>query len=104
MELRDALRMAFGSLAAAGAAYFLGFGNEAVFLFALSVLGAAFVEKVDSVPYAFAAVFAAVALASYIYKRLLFTNPAFAIPLLFVFLPFLLMEARKLGLFAAPAR
>lgn len=97
MEQRDLLYIIFWSLAMSIAAYFLGFGEKSVFLFALALVGTAMAEKLERTTYAVGAVFLALAFAAYFGKSsAYFLGQVFAASLLFLLVPFLLLELRKL--------
>ncbi len=95
MEPRDLLYVLFWSFAIAFALFFMGFGDKVVFLFSLSLVGTVFVEKMESAPHAIGALFLAVAFSVYFGKNLVFTSQLFVASLLFLLLPFVLMEVRK---------
>lgn len=95
MEQKDLLYVVFWSFAMAFVLYFLGFGEKALFLFALSLVGAAFAERMENLPYAVGAAFLALAFAAYFGKTLAFAGQIFVACLLFLLLPFILLEVRK---------
>jgi hypothetical protein len=95
MEQRDLLYVAFWSFAASAAAFFLGFGEKSIFLFALSLAGAAFAERMERSVYAVGSVFLALAFAAYFGKSAAVLGQVFIASLLFLLLPFLLLELRR---------
>ena len=95
MEQRDVQYIVFWSLAATVAAYFLGLGMSAAFLFSLSLVGLALAERRESAPYAVGSVFLALAFAVYFGMSAAFIGQLFFSCLLFLLLPFILLEARK---------
>lgn len=94
MEKRDIFYLLFWSFAIAFTLYFLGFGN-APFFFAMSLVGSAFVEKLDRAWYALGVIFLSLAFAFYFKKTFIFIGKEFLDALLFLFLPFMLFEIRK---------
>lgn len=95
MERRDLLYVLFWPLALAVLSYFLGFGEKALFLFSLSLVGAAFAERGATLAYAAGAVFLALAFAAYFGGSLIYVSQLFAASLLFLVLPSVLLEFRK---------
>ncbi len=95
MERKDLIYVLFWSFALAFALAFLGLGAKSVFLFSLSLVSIAFVEKVERKRYAVGAAFLAFAFAAYFGEDPLFISQLFAAALLFMILPFVLLEARK---------
>ena len=96
MEQREAIRVFVVSGAISAVAYASGFGKEAIFLFALSMIGAALLEYVGTLVYALASVFIAMVLAVYFLDTRLFLSPAFLMPAVFLLLPAIILESGKL--------
>ncbi|VVB98223.1 Uncharacterised protein [uncultured archaeon] len=96
MEQRDILYLIFWSFAASAGAFFLGFGEKSLFLFALSLTGIAFAERMERSLYAVGSVFLALAFAVYFGKSAALISQVFIASLLFLLLPFLLLELRKI--------
>lgn len=100
MEQRDLVYLLFWSFILTFVSYFSGFGEKALFLFSLSLLGIIFVEKTESAPYICAAVFLALGSCIYFSKKLefleqIFANKLYIAIVVFIFLPALLLTIRK---------
>ena len=96
MDRGDAIYILFWSLAISVALFVMGYGNDAAMFFALALLGAAFADRMENTAYAAGALLAALGFAAYFGKSLAFTGPRFVAVILFAFLPFLLLEVRRL--------
>ncbi len=95
MEARDAVYALFWPFAVAFALFFLGFGEKAVFLFSLSIVGAVFADRMEKAHYAIGAVLLALAFAAYFSRSLIFISQSFIASLLFLIFPFVFLELRK---------
>ncbi|MDD5337363.1 MAG: hypothetical protein PHS02_02670 [Candidatus ainarchaeum sp.] len=104
MEQRDFFYVIFWSFAMAFVAYFLGFGPIAAAFFAMSLAGCAVLERVENPIYMVGAAVVALGFVSYFSTSFYFLSDRVSMGMmLFLVLPGVLSEVRKLTGSKAPA-